>query len=97
MTRSNRSGVVPDDPDAVLDGLEQDVGEVAAQDLDLGDDAVAPERLDPHGRADPAVVVDVGDAELVDAAGHDLVVDPHAAGDVATGATQVDGLAALPR
>lgn len=92
-----RDGVVPDELAAVGDGREQHVSEVTPQDLDLRDDAVAAERVDGHGRAEPAAVVDDGDAALLHAARHDLVEDVHAARDGPPRTAQVDGLAALPR
>ena len=72
----------------------QDVGQVVAQDLDLGDDALPVERVDRHAGRDPAAGVHPGDAALVERDGPHAVHHAHPLDDGAACPAQVHGLTA---
>lgn len=57
--------------------MDQQVGQVTAQDLDLADDPLPTEVLHPHLGAVPPVGVDIGDALLVQGDGLGLVDQSH--------------------
>ena len=88
-------------PEPVLDArpgrLEEDPGEVAAQDLELRDDALAAEHLRRHLDAAPPPRVDHREAALVEAGRPDHGAQAHPLDHLARRAPDVDRLAARPR
>jgi hypothetical protein len=87
-----RHGVAEDVLDACAGGVVQDVREVVAQHLDLGDDPFAVERVDGHAGGDPAAGVHPGDAALVERDRPHPVHHAHPLDDGAARPAQVHGL-----
>jgi hypothetical protein len=82
--------------DACRGGPVQHVREVVAQHLDLGDDALAVERVDGHAGGHPTLRRDPRDAALVERDTADAVHEAHPLDHRAARSAQVDGLPARP-
>jgi hypothetical protein len=80
--------------DGVLGGLVQHVDQVAAKDLELGDETVAVESGHRHFGTTAAVGPHPGHTGLLECMRAHLRHQAHALDDVTAGAAQVDGLAA---
>ncbi len=89
-------GVVEEVLDVGGGGPVQHGGQVVAEHFEVGHDAFAAEEFGGHPGDVLPVPVDQGDAALVDGELPDLVEQAHPFDDGASGAAQVDGLAAGP-
>jgi hypothetical protein len=88
-------GVVEDVLHVVAGGPVEDVDQVPAEDLQLGDGAAGvAQQVGGHAGQPPVGAVDVGHAAGADVGLADLVQDAHAVGHGAGRPAQVDGLAA---
>jgi hypothetical protein len=81
----------------VAAGLAQDLGEVAAEHLDLGDDALAAEGVGAHAGGDRAVGTDPGDALLLEGDRSDPFEQAHPVGHRAGRTPEVHRLPAGAR
>src|SRR5699024_6131269 len=82
--------------DTVTELSVEQVDEIAAEVLDLRDESFPTERIRRHVGACLAACVDPGHARLLEADRTRPIEQPHTVDDCASGAAQVDGLAAGP-